>query len=69
MLNIGIELTGRNKTLRFGIFIGSEQVVSTRDRLDDVIENVETCIEGTTVPNIDVLRKVEDDWVKAGIIV
>ncbi len=68
MLSLKIELSGKNRTAFFGIDIRRSNA-----QVDSVVsedqDELVVCTEHVDLPNIVTLKAIQDEWVKAGIIV
>ncbi len=67
MVGFKLELIGKKRTLFFELSVGN----SSAQRTDvDELSGTEVCAdERAVLPEIEVLKKVEDEWIEAGIIV
>ncbi len=67
MIRLKFELVGRNRTAFIGLDIGNSSMFVPDNELQ-TSDELEVCLEHGGLPDVKILKKVEDDWVKAGII-
>lgn len=67
MFRLKFELAGKNRTAFFGLDIGNSGTFVSDNELQ-TSDELELCVEHVGLPDVVTLKRVEDDWVKAGII-